>query len=120
MGRGSPASETACRREHPASLRRSPRHGRPVASGLRCRVRTRSFTNAGAGRAPRETHDLLRSYAYSYRTHRTGGLQLRIQKTVCRIAASALIMGPAAALAAPAQAEKTAGCLAEDGATVEE
>ncbi|MBR8742115.1 pyroglutamyl peptidase [Nocardiopsis sp. MG754419] len=37
-----------------------------------------------------------------------------------RVAASALVIAPALALAAPAHAEPTADCLAEDGATVEE
>ncbi|WP_425579365.1 pyroglutamyl peptidase [Streptomonospora halophila] len=48
------------------------------------------------------------------------GAKLRFQQIAPRVAASALIIAPAIALGAPAQAERTTGCLGADGATVEE
>ncbi|MFC4561034.1 pyroglutamyl peptidase [Nocardiopsis mangrovi] len=45
---------------------------------------------------------------------------MRIRRTAPRAAASALIVAPVIALGGPAQAEQAAGCLGEEGATVEE
>ncbi|MFE1169269.1 pyroglutamyl peptidase [Nocardiopsis sp. NPDC058789] len=50
----------------------------------------------------------------------SGNGSVRPWRTGSRIAASALVLGPALALVTPAYAERVDGCLGEEGATVEE